>query len=44
MKLKSSCCKSYKKKGKACKDCPVMARLSKKARRKKLRKFKKKRR
>lgn len=43
-KLKSSCCKSYKKKGKGCKGCPVLAPLSKKARRKLLRRVKKKRR
>ena len=36
MKLKSKCCKKYEKKAKACKDCPVMARLSKKGRRKRL--------
>jgi hypothetical protein len=30
MKLKSKCCKNYRKKGKACKRCPVMARLTKK--------------
>ena len=28
--MKSSCCESYKKKGKACKKCPVMAGLSRK--------------
>jgi len=40
MKLKSSCCKSYKKKGKACKNCPTFAVMPKKKRRRKLRKFK----
>lgn len=43
MKLKSTCCQTYKKKGKACRKCPVMARLSKKKRLKKLRKAKKSR-
>ena len=44
MKLKSKCCKSYKKKGNACKRCPLlagltrMAELSKKERRRRLKK------
>lgn len=38
MKLKSKCCKKYRRKGKACKSCPVMAVLSKKKRRRKLKK------
>ncbi len=42
MKLKSTCCKSYKKKGRGCKTCPVLAPLTKKQRRKLLRRLKKK--
>lgn len=30
MKLKSKCCKKIKKKGKACKRCPIPALLAKK--------------
>lgn len=44
MKLKSTCCRSYRKKGKGCKGCPVLEPLTKKERRKLLRKLKKKRR
>lgn len=40
-KRKSECCERYKKKGKACKDCPTMAALGKKKRRKLIRKYKK---
>lgn len=29
--VKTTCCKSYKRKGKACKRCPLMARLDAKA-------------
>ena len=29
--VKTTCCKSYKRKGKACKKCPVMAHLDPKA-------------
>jgi hypothetical protein len=36
MKLKPKCCKKYKKKAEACKNCPVMALLGPKARRKRL--------
>ena len=38
MKLKSSCCAKYERKAKACKRCPVMALLSKKKRRRELKK------
>lgn len=41
MKLKAKCCKKYKKKAEACKDCPLMAVLSPKARRKRLDKARK---
>ena len=37
-KLKSKCCKSYKD-GKACKDCPKLAALSKNKRRRLLAKY-----
>lgn len=40
MKLKSKCCKKFWRKAKACKNCPVMAVLSKKKRRRKLAKAK----
>lgn len=43
MSKNSGCCKRYKKKGKPCSDCPKMARLNKKKRRKLLRKYKKRR-
>lgn len=36
MKLKGKCCKKYRRKAKACKNCPVMAVLSKKKRHRKL--------
>ena len=39
--MKSSCCKSYKKKGKSCKDCPIVCGMKKKKRKKFLLKFKK---
>jgi len=29
--VKTTCCKSYQRKGKACKKCPVMAHLAPKA-------------
>ncbi len=32
LKLKSKCCKKFKKKGSACGRCPVMAGLGKKTR------------
>jgi len=32
--MKSSCCKKYKRKGKSCKKCPVLAALGKKQRKK----------
>ena len=38
MKLKSKCCRKYKKKAKACKRCPLMASMSKKKWRKHLQK------
>ena len=38
MKLKSHCCKKYKKKAKACKGCPVLVMMGKKQRRRKLEK------
>lgn len=41
MKLKSKCCKKYKKKAKACKRCPLMAGLSRKERKRRLDKAKK---
>ena len=31
-KLKSKCCKKFRKKSKACSSCPLMAALSKKER------------
>ena len=36
---KKSCCKSYLKKKKACKKCPVIGPLPKKARKKAIRKL-----
>lgn len=36
MKVKSKCCKKYRRKAKACKSCPLMAVLSKKERRRKI--------
>ena len=42
MKRQSDCCERYKKKGRACKNCPKMTGLGKKKRRKLLKKFKKK--
>ncbi len=41
MKLKSSCCKKYRRKARACTKCPLIAVLSKRKRHKKLRKIKK---
>ena len=40
MKLKSKCCKKYRKKAEACKRCPVMAALDPKQRKKRLEKAK----
>jgi hypothetical protein len=31
VEVKTTCCKSYQRKGKACKTCPVMAHLDPKA-------------
>ena len=31
VEVKTTCCKSYQRKGKACKKCPVMAHLDPKA-------------
>lgn len=42
MKLKSKCCKKYKKKSDACQRCPLMARLNPEQRQEKLKKSKKK--
>lgn len=42
MKLKSKCCKKYKRKADGCKGCPLMAELTKKQRRKLLKKARKK--
>lgn len=42
MKLKSSCCKKFRKKAKACKSCPIIAVMPKKLRRKTLKRIKKK--
>ena len=42
MGKKAECCESYKKKGKPCGDCPEMARLGKKKRRKLLKRYRKK--
>ena len=39
MKLKSKCCKKYKSKAKACQRCPLMAVMSKKVRKKTLKKY-----
>ena len=36
MKLKSKCCKRFRKKPKCCKNCPLLAQLSGKARKKSL--------
>jgi len=38
--VKTKCCKSYKHKGKACKKCPVMARLDPKAQKQLLKRYK----
>lgn len=40
-KQTEECCKKYKRKGKACSDCPLFESLSKKKRRKLLAKHKK---
>ena len=39
--MKSSCCKRYKRKGKACSGCPTMARLGKKEAKQLLKKHRK---
>lgn len=39
MRLKKKCCKRYERKGKACKNCPTIALLSKKERKKFLRPY-----
>ena len=39
MKLKSTCCRKYERKAKACKRCPVMAVLSASKRRRTLKKI-----
>ena len=41
MKLKSDCCEKYERKARACKRCPLMAALTKKQRRRRMRKVKK---
>ncbi len=41
MGSKHKCCKSYKKKGKACKGCPKTAGLRKRKRKRLLRKYRK---
>ena len=41
MKLKSKCCRKYKKKAKACQRCPLMACLSSKERKQQLAKIRK---
>jgi hypothetical protein len=38
--MKTKCCKSYKKKGKACKRCPVMAHLDAQAQKQLLKRYK----
>ena len=38
MKVKAKCCSKYKRKGVACKRCPLLAMLGKKHRRKGLKK------
>ena len=38
-KGKKECCESYKGKGKPCKNCPLMKALSKKERRKLLKRY-----
>jgi hypothetical protein len=42
MKVKSKCCAKFEHKGKACKKCPLMAVLSKKKRRRRLKKIRRK--
>ena len=42
MKLKKHCCEKYRRKAKACKGCPVMAVLSEKRRRRRLKKIRRK--
>ena len=39
MKLKSDCCEKYQRKDKVCKECPLLAALSKKKRKRKLKKI-----
>lgn len=41
MKLKSKCCKKYKKKSEACRKCPLMARLDPEQKKRLLRKARK---
>ncbi len=36
MKLKTDCCKKYKRRARACKRCPLMAVLGKKERKRRL--------
>jgi hypothetical protein len=42
MKVKSKCCAQFERKGEACKKCPLMAALSKKQRRRRLKKIRRK--
>ncbi|MCH9651398.1 MAG: hypothetical protein K0U98_24440 [Deltaproteobacteria bacterium] len=42
MKIKSNCCKKFKRKAKACKGCPLFAELSKKQRKKAITKARRK--
>lgn len=39
MKLKKRCCDKYRRKAKACKNCPVMAVLGDRQRRRRLKKI-----
>ena len=39
--MKTKCCKKYQKKGKACKNCPIVMVMKKKKRKKLLEKYKK---
>jgi len=38
----ASCCEKYRRKGRACKGCPVIAVLSKKKRKRKLKRIRRK--
>ena len=42
MKLKKSCCDKFRRRAEACRRCPVMAVLSAKQRRRRLKKIRKK--